>query len=190
MQPLYSGRMSELNYMSWIGGVDLFAATSGSSHANAIVHVARAVTTPLGTAPSGLIFFQPVPDMAPLFYGFVCTDPEIGAYYGPKIFAGTPFENAPVLQGTIEITETPTLATARVTIEGYVIETTLSGFGPMQRIDRGIGTPMPFTQQGIEAEAHEITLTINEEPVALTPLPYSVEHGGASVWSPGGTYTR
>ncbi|MGC4045814.1 MAG: hypothetical protein QM758_18645 [Armatimonas sp.] len=182
--------MSELNYMSWIGGVDLFAATSGSSQPNAIVHVARAVTTPLGTAPSGLIFFHPDPNAPPLFYGFICTDPEIGAYYGPKIFAGTPFENAPVLPATIEITETPTIATARVTIEGYVIETTLTGFGPMQRIDRGIGTPMPFTQQGVEAEASEIALIVNGEPIALTALPYSIELGGASVWSPGGTYTH
>jgi hypothetical protein len=182
--------MNELDFMSWIGGVDLFAATSGGSQPNAIVHVARAVTTPLGTAPSGLVFFQPDPGAPPLFFGFVCTDPAIGAYYGPKIFAGTPFEAAPVLTAAIEITETPTLATARVTIEGFIIETTLSDFGPMQRIDRAVGAPMPFTQQGVEAEARQATLKINGEPVALTALPYSLEFGGASVWSPGGTYTR
>ena len=182
--------MNELDYMSWIGGVDLFAATSGASQPNAIVHVARMVTTPLGAAPSGLVFFQPDPNAPPLFFGFVCTDPELGAYYGPKIFAGTPFEAAPVLPATIEITETSTLATARVVIEGFTVDTTLSDFGPMQRIDRSIGAPMPFTQQGVEAEARQATLTINGEPIALTALPYAREFGGSSVWSPGGTYTR
>ncbi len=182
--------MSITNFMSWVGGVDLFATTPGTTQPNVIVHVARAVTTPLGTAPSGLVFFQPDGNKPPLFAGFVCTDVKLGAYYGPKIFAGTPFENMPVLEAEIEITETEGLATATLKIEGFVIETTLSEFGPMEKIERPTGAPMPFTQQGVEAHARNVTLKINGEEIALSALPYSLEMGGSSVWSPGGTYTR
>jgi hypothetical protein len=182
--------MSITNFMSWVGGVDLFATTPGSTQPNVIVHVARAVTTPLGTAPSGLVFFQPDASQPPLFAGFVCTDAKLGAYYGPNIFAGTPFENMPVLEAEIEITETESLATATLKIEGFVIETTLSEFGPMEKIERPLGAPMPFTQQGVEAHARKATLKINGEEIALSALLYSLESGGSSVWSPGGTYTR
>lgn len=36
--------------------------------------------------------------------GFVVQDETIGAYFGPHIFAGTPFESAPVLAAQIEVT--------------------------------------------------------------------------------------
>jgi hypothetical protein len=177
-------------FMSWIGGVDLFAATPGSAQPNVIVHLAREVTTPVGTAPSGLVFFQPDPGQPPLFAGFVSSDPKVGAYFGPKIFAGTPFESLPVLQATIEIEETETAASATIRFEGFEIAVTLSGFGPLQRIDRPVGAPMPFYQQGVECHATECALTVNGESIALVSLPYSLENGGSSVWSPGGTYSR
>ena len=177
-------------FMSWIGGVDLFAATPGSTQPNVIVHVARAVTTPVGTAPSGMVFFQPDPNNPPLFAGFICTEEKIGAYFGPKIFAGTPFENLPVLKAKIEIEETPSMASAKIEIEGFVIETTLSDYEPMACVKREAGKPMPFVQQGVEALAKSAQLKVNGNIITLITLPYSEEMGGSSVWSPGGTYTR
>ena len=182
--------MSVTNFMSWIGGVDLFAATPGSPQPNVIIHLARAVTTPMGTAPSGLVFFQPDAAKPPLFAGFVCSDTKLGAYYGPKIFAGTPFEKMPVLKAKIEIIETEKMAMAKLKIAGFVIETQISDFGPLEKIERSMGAPMPFAQQGVEAHARKASLKINGKEVALSALPYSSEMGGSSVWSPGGTYSR
>ena len=176
--------LSITEFMSWIGGVDLFAATPGSSQPNVIVHLARAVTTPVGTAPSGMVFFQPDPGQPPLFAGFVSSEPEVAAYFGPKIFAGTPFETLPVLPATIEIVETETAASATIRFDGFEIAVTLSGFGPLQRIDRPVGAPMPFYQQGVECHATECALTVNGKNIALASLPYSLENGGSSVWSP------
>ena len=182
--------MNITQHMSWIGGVDLFATTPGSPQPNVIIHVARAVTTPLGTAPSGLVFFQPDPSKSPLFAGFICTDEKLGAYFGPKIFAGTPFEKMPTLKAKVEIKETPAMATAKIQIAGFVIETMLSDFAPMMRVEREAGKPMPFAQQGVEAHAKLAKLKINGKEIALSALPYSEEMGGSSVWSPGGTYSR
>ena len=178
------------NFMSWIGGVDLFAATPGSAQPNVIVHLARSVTTPVGAAPSGLVFFQPDAGARPLFAGFVCSDETVGAYFGPKIFAGTPFETMPVLKAEIEIVETAKTASATVRFGSFTIEIALSEFEPLERIDRPMGAPMPFYQQGVEAHARKATLKIDGEEIALSALPYSREMGGSSVWSPGGTYTR
>lgn len=177
-------------FMSWIGGVDLFAATPGSAQPNVIVHLARAVTTPLGTAPSGLVFFQPDSAKPPKFAGFVSADPKIGAYFGPKIFAGTPFEKLPVVKAKIEVVESAKTATAKVSFAGFVVETSLSDFDALQRIDRTMGSPMPFYQQGVERHARKAALKINGKPIALADLPYTPENGGSSVWSPGGTYSR
>lgn len=182
--------MSVSHFMSWIGGVDLFSSTPGAGQPNVIVHVARTVTTPVGSAPSGLIFFQPEPDQPPLFAGFVSAEPAVGAYFGPHIFAGTPFENMPLLTAQIEITETPSIVSAKVVIPGYTIEVGLSALEPLQKVDRPAGAPFPFTQQGVESHAAAESLRINGETIALSPLPYSAEMGGSSVWAPGGTYTR
>src|ERR1700712_574809 len=91
-------------WMSWEGGVDLVAATApGLPMPNVIVHVARVVHTPIGSAPAGLLFWQPDPAAPPAIMGFICTSVAIGKYFGPSIFAGTPFENAPVLEAAIAI---------------------------------------------------------------------------------------
>ena len=177
-------------FMSWIGGVDLFASTPGSAQPNVIVHLARSVTTPLGTAPSGLVFFQPDSSKPPKFAGFVSSDPKIGAYFGPKIFAGTPFEKMPVLKAKIEIVETAKMVSAKVSFENFIIETMLSDFDSLQKIDRTMGSPMPFYQQGVEMHAKKAVLKINGKKIEINQLPYTPENGGSSVWSPGGTYTR
>jgi len=48
--------------MSWEGGVDLVGATSPEAQQpNVIVHVARLVHTPAGSAPAGMLLYHPPP---------------------------------------------------------------------------------------------------------------------------------
>lgn len=50
--------MAYENWMAWEGGVDLIAKTSGDlAMPNVIVHVARMVHTPVGSAPAGMLFY-------------------------------------------------------------------------------------------------------------------------------------
>lgn len=179
------------DWMSWVGGVDLVALTQpGLAMPNVIVHVARMVHTPVGSAPSGMVFWQPDPQAAPVVMGFVSTKPEVGAYFGPKIFAGTPFENAPVLTATIEIEETGTLAKARICVGDFEIQTELSGFGPTQLVERDVSLMSPFHQQGLEASASSARLLVNGEVVPLIIPPVGISGGPAAVWSPCGLYAR
>ncbi|MEI2737779.1 MAG: hypothetical protein V9F01_03230 [Chitinophagaceae bacterium] len=91
-------------WMSWEGGIDLTAVLSPDSQMpNVIVHLGRMVNTPVGNAPSGMVFWQPDPNAMPAIMGFVSTNAEVGKYFGPNIFAGTPFEQAPVLDAKIDI---------------------------------------------------------------------------------------
>lgn len=184
--------MQVTNWMSWEGGVDLVASTiAGAEQPNVIVHIARLVHTPLGSAASGMVFYQPDPSAAPLFMGFVSTDPQIGAYFGPNIFAGTPFESAPVLPAQIEVfASQPGTVGCRVTIEGFEIETRLSELGVLELVERPFGEPLPFVQQGIEAAAGQLSLKINGEAIPLFPLPVGLSGGPCAVWSPTGVYTR
>lgn len=183
-------------WMSWEGGVDLIAVTpenAGGQMPNIIVHVARMVHTPVGSAPAGMILWQPDPQAPPQIAGYVSRDPKVGAYFGPHIFAGTPFENAPVLEGSIEISHAADGAHARVTVGDLLFESHLTAIGPLELIHRGLGESgnmMPFAQQGLEARAQSATLKINGENVSLI-LPESTLGGGpAAVWAPSGLYAR
>jgi hypothetical protein len=90
--------MAITRWMSWEGGVDLCGSTApGMATPNVIVHVGRAVQTPAGSASSGLILYAPDPGAPPEVFGFVTTDERVGRYFGPNLFADTPFEKAPVL---------------------------------------------------------------------------------------------
>jgi hypothetical protein len=61
--------------MSWEGGVDLVAATTeGLAMPNVLIHVARMVHTPAGSAPSGMVLYQPDPAAPPAVIGFVSHD--------------------------------------------------------------------------------------------------------------------
>src|SRR5688572_18542458 len=63
------------SWMSWEGGVDLCAATQGGlAMPNVIIHVARMVHTPNGSAPAGMILYQPDPAAPPLVMGFCSPD--------------------------------------------------------------------------------------------------------------------
>lgn len=51
-----------------------------------------------------MIFWQPDPAQPPKVMGFAShDDAKVGHYFGPNIFADTPFQNAPVLHAQIEV---------------------------------------------------------------------------------------
>lgn len=188
------------HWMSWEAGVDLIGMigdNTGNAMPNVILHVARMVHTPVGSAPSGMVFWQPDPQAPPQIAGFISENSTVGAYFGPHIFAGTPFENAPVLDATIEISTGDASASARVTIKAptgeMVFESQLSDWDELQIVHRGAGTDgsmMPFAQQGLEARARTATLKVNGEEVTLT-LPEATMSGApAATWAPTGLYAR
>lgn len=75
------------------------------------------------------------PDLkeVPDFFGFVCADEKLGKYYGPKIFKGTPFENAPVFKGNIEMNITfPGNVSVRIEVAGHICEFEMSDFDAAQ----------------------------------------------------------
>jgi hypothetical protein len=172
------------HWMSWEGGVDLLGMTAnGLAMPNAIIHVARMVHTPRGSCPAGMIFWQPDPAGAPALFGFVASDPAVGAYFGPTMFAGTPFEQAPVHQAVITIAIAADRATARVEVAGHLIETSLGNLAPQVLVDRAPGGMAPFRTQGVERPAGSGSLRIDGKDIALANLT-------GSLVSPTGVYGR
>lgn len=179
------------NWMSWEAGVDLIAKTSEEIEMpNVIVHVARMVHTPVGSAPGGMLFWQPDTAAAPLVFGFVSSDQAVADYFGKHIFAGTPFENAPSIIGRIIIDITRDQATARVEIPGFVFESDLSDFADQAMIQRDPLPTAPFYQQGLEAAASHACLKVNGEKIALTIPPVGITGGPCAVFSACGIYAR
>lgn len=179
------------NWMCWEGGVDLIAKTSADVEMpNVILHVARMVHTPIGSAPSGMLFWQPDPAAPPLAFGFVSSDETIGAYFGKHIFAGTPFEGAPAIVGKIIIETSGDLATARVEIPGFVFESELSGFSEQTLVQRAPIATAPFHQQGLEAAASQVSFKVNGEKIDLVVPPIGITGGPCAVLSACGHYAR
>jgi len=127
--------------------------------------------------------------MPPLAMGFIAGDPKVGAYFGPNIFAGTPFENAPHHAAVIDVTTGEDWCAAHIQMEGLVIETRLEKLGPLELVHRE-ATDLPFVQTAIEAAAASATLRINGEDIALHLPPKGLAGGAPAVWSPTGMYTR
>lgn len=178
-------------WMSWEGGIDLVAVTSPDlMMPNIIVHLGRMVNTPVGNAPSGMILWQPDPTAMPAVMGFVSTNAEVGKYFGPHIFAGTPFENAPVLEATIEIAIMNDKATAKCVVGSYTFEVEMSDFSNPYLIDRKPSAMPPFYQQGVEIHAKTVTLKVNGEKINIIVPPVGITGGPASVVSPNGVYAR
>ena len=178
------------NWMAWEGGVDLVAMTNPDLAApNIIVHVARMVHTPLGSAPSGLVLWQPNPNQAPQLMGFVSTDETVGAYFGPHIFAGTPFENAPVLLAkmTFEIAENE--VSARIETGDFVFESRMENLQHSEPIQREVGA-LPFAQSAVEAISQNATLKVNGETVELTLPDVGISGGAPAVFAACGFYAR
>lgn len=183
--------MSLENWMSWEGGVDLVALTQeGLQMPNVIVHVARMVHTPVGSAPSGMLFWQPDVSAPPQVFGFVSTDAAVGAYFGKHIFAGTPFENAPVIVGDIRICISHEQASAYVAVPGFVFESTLTGLGGNVLIHRDPLPTAPFRQQGLESAAAQASLKVNGSDVGLIIPPVGMTGGPCAVLAACGIYAR
>lgn len=179
------------NWMSWEGGVDLIAKTSAEIEMpNVIVHVARMVHTPVGSAPGGMLFWQPDPAAAPLAFGFVSSDRKVADYFGKNIFAGTPFENAPSIIGQITIDTSGDQASARVEIPGFVFESHLSDFAEQALIQREPSAMSPFYQQGLEAPAGHACLKVNGSKIELVIPPVGITGGPCAVLAACGLYAR
>lgn len=177
--------------MSWEAGVDLVAATQPQlAMPNVIVHVARLVHTPVGSAPAGLIFYQPDPAAPPAVMGFVSPDENVGRYFGPNIFAGTPFEGAPVLKARIEIGTAPDWVGAIVTVGTTTFRTKLSDLEALELVQRSPAPMTPFWQQGGEAAAHTAQLWVNEREVPVVVPAIGISGGPAAVSAPFGSYAR
>lgn len=178
-------------WMSWEAGVDLVATTKpGLSMPNVILHVARMVHTPIGSAPSGMVCWQPDPQGPPAVIGFVSADPKLAAWFGPNIFAGTPFENAPAHRARIDVTVAADRVGSRVEVAGHVFEVSMSELSPLQLVHRAAGSPMPFAQQGPEAKAAKAALKVDGRVVAITVPPVSMGGGPGALWAPAGVYAR
>ena len=179
------------NWMSWESGIDLVAVTAPYLQMpNVIVHLGCMVNTPAGNAPSGMIFWQPNPAALPEVMGFVSTDETVGKYFGPHIFAGNPFEIAPVLKATIDIHITSEKAVATCIVGAYTFEVEMSDFSTPYLIDRKPAAMPPFYQQGVEIHAKKVVLKVNGETINIIIPPVGITGGPASVVSPNGVYAR
>lgn len=177
--------------MSWEGGIDLVAVTSPNlPMPNVIVHLGRMVNTPVGSAPSGMIFWQPDTNAAPLIFGFVGHDESVGSYFGPNIFAGTPFEQAPVLKASIDINISSNKAVSKCMVGDYTFEVEMSDFSEPYLINRQPSAMPPFHQQGVEIHAKRVSLKVNGEPINIIIPPVGITGGPASVVAPNGVYAR
>jgi hypothetical protein len=184
-------KLSTDRWMSWEGGVDLVACThAGLTMPNVIVHVARLVHTPIGSAASGMVMFQPDPAGSPLVMGFVSTQAQIGRYFGPTIFAGTPFEPAPVLDARIEIEVASTYVGATVTVGGHVLRTRLEELAAPTLVQRPPGGLTPFWQQGLESVASRARLWVDGREISILVPPVGISGGPAAVFAPAGIYAR
>ncbi|NJM95441.1 MAG: hypothetical protein HC792_03915 [Acaryochloridaceae cyanobacterium CSU_5_19] len=137
--------MAISSWMSWEGSVDLVALSQPNlEEPDIIVHCSRMVHTPVGSAPAGMILLPDLDTPGPRLIGFVSTNPVVSAYFGPHLFAGTPFELAPALQGEIEHeTYLPEKVRATMRVMDFVIELELSDLGELVAADRGSGR-LPF----------------------------------------------
>lgn len=178
-------------WMSWEGGIDLTAVLSPDSQMpNVIVHLGRMVNTPVGNAPSGMVFWQPDPNAMPAIMGFVSTNAEVGKYFGPNIFAGTPFEQAPVLDAKIDIHISAAKAVSKLEVGGYSFEVEMSDFSEPYLINRAPAAMPPFHQQGVEIHAKKATLKVNGQAISIIIPPAGISGGPTSVVSPNGVYAR
>lgn len=179
--------MAMNHWMSWEGGVDLIGKTSDQfTTPNVILHVARMVHTPVGSAPAGMILWQPDPAAAPLVFGFVSSSNAVATYISKHLFTGTPFGGAPAISGEISIEITAEHASARVEIPGFLFKTHLAEFSESSLIQRDPQPSTPFHQQGLEAVAGHACLKVNGEKIPLIMQP----EGNPAVVTACGHYTR
>ena len=181
--------MSIKNWMSWEGGVDLVALSNENvPMPNVIVHIARMVHTPVGSAASGMILLPDESGM-PKVMGFVSTDKKVGDYFGANIFAGTPFESAPTITGDVSVEINSDSAKVTVKIEGYEVVLELSELGELTRVSRQ-SPNLPFHDDSLESQANKVKLTVNGEEMKVIVPPMGMSGGPAAVYSATGMYSR
>ena len=179
------------NWMTWHDAVNLTAITTPQLKVpNIIIHLGRQVNTPAGNAPSGLIHYQPDPERIPAITAFISTDKDVGKYFGPKIFAETPFEQIQIFKAIINIQVNGARAFSHCEVNGYVFEIEMNGFSDPYLVHRSPTTMTPFWQQGIEMSCVKTTLKVNGEVVEMIVPPIGITGGPASVISPQGMYAR
>jgi hypothetical protein len=122
--------------------------------------------------------------------GFVSTDATVGAYFGPNIFAGTPFEQAPVLNAEIDIQFDGTTARSKCVVGEYTFEVEMTDLSAPYLINRAPAAMPPFHQQGVEMSCGKTVLKVNGEVVNIIIPPFGITGGPASVVSPNGVYAR
>ncbi len=183
-----NGAHYKTDFLSWFDGIDaMLKPTPNAPLPNVLVHVARITKTPAGMTPGGMLLINPDNKEMPDLFGFICEDEELGNYYGPKIFKGTPFENAPVLKANISVqVDFPNKVSTRIEVAGHVIELELSEFDEAQYYNRAGG--MPFTQNVVEALAHKAVFTFDGRVLEGALPPDGIGGGLPAVYSPSGLY--
>ena len=182
--------MKVQSWMSWEGGVDLVALSNDKMEMpNVIVHLARMVHTPVGSAPSGMLLL-PNEDGTPKVMGFISTSKVVGDYFAATIFAGTPFEQAPTIVGNITVTtDMPNFAEVTVKIEGFEVHLKLSNFGELTSVNRQ-SPNLPFHDNSLEAKANTVELTVNGIVTPVIVPPMGMSGGPAAVYAATGFYAR
>jgi hypothetical protein len=178
-------------WMSFEGGVDLCAATKpGLAQPNVLLHVGRMVHTPVGSAPSGMVLWQPDPNAPPALIGFLSASERVGRWFGPNLFAGTPFQDAPFLKASIDVTIGEAWVGARVRFGDHSLSSRLELLKPLEKVERAPAPMTPFWQQGLEAIAARATFTIDGQQQAIVLPPVGISGGAPAVFAPAGWYAR
>jgi len=182
--------MKVSKWMSWEGGVDLVALSNDKmEQPNVIVHVARMVNTPVGSAPSGMLLL-PNENGSPKIMGFVSTSKIVGDYFAKNVFADTPFEQAPtIVVDVMDFNITDDIAEVTIKMEGFTINLKLSNLGDLTRENRQ-SPALPFHDHSLEAKANKVALTINGVAIPVIVPPIGMSGGPAAVYSATGVYSR
>ena len=182
------GKHFKTDFLSWFDGIDaMMKPTPDAPLPHVLVHVARVTHTPWGMAPGGMIVMNPDLKEMPDLFGFICEDEELGKYYGPKIFKGTPFENAPVMKARIQVNiQFPEVVSTTIEVAGHLIELELKDFDEAQFYHREGG--MPFTQNVVEALAKKAVFKYDGKVIGTELPPSGIGGGLPAVYSPVGIY--
>ncbi len=184
-----TGEKFDTDFLAWHDGVDaMLKPTPDSPMPNVLVHVGRCVNTPTGICSAGMVLINPENREMPDFFGFIAEDEELGKYYGPKIFKGTPFENAPVHKADFTFDfDFPNKSAVKIVASGHTIELELSEFDPATYYDRP-ATGMPFRQNVIEARAHKAIFKFDGKVIGGELPPEGLAGGLPGCYSPTGIY--
>lgn len=191
LPPFAFQKLETPKWMAWHGGVDLFGMTEGAEQPNVMLHVAEMVSTPVGSAASGMVLWQPDPKAPPQVFGFISSDDKtVGPYFGPNIFAGTPFEQAPTSKAKIQIVRGDGTVTAKIEVAKKKFEVTFSELGPTMYMNRAPSAMTPFYQNGVERTVGKVTLKVDGKEMKVTPAPMNPAGGPGAVYAEFGSYAR